>query len=132
MSGRALGLDLGSVRIGVAVTDPGRVIASPHDVVTRGNEHAVEGADQQAQFCGELVFVSGRQTEHFAGACGLYSPGGGRKACGVRITHLLDLSILGGLAQGINNCLRVGARRNLHLPIDGHGCYGSPCHGRGA
>lgn len=42
--GRALGLDLGSVRIGIATTDPGRVIASPHDVIARGPDHASDHA----------------------------------------------------------------------------------------
>jgi putative Holliday junction resolvase len=41
---RALGLDLGSVRIGVATTDPGRVIASPYDVIARGADHAADHA----------------------------------------------------------------------------------------
>ncbi|HVV37999.1 MAG TPA: Holliday junction resolvase RuvX [Acidimicrobiales bacterium] len=41
---RALGLDLGSVRIGVATSDPGRVIASPYDVIRRGNDHAADHA----------------------------------------------------------------------------------------
>lgn len=41
---RALGLDLGSVRIGVAASDPGRVIASPYTVVKRGKDHGVDHA----------------------------------------------------------------------------------------
>ncbi|MEY2418415.1 MAG: putative pre6S rRNA nuclease [Actinomycetota bacterium] len=41
---RALGLDLGSVRIGVATSDPGRVIASPYGVITRGKDHAADHA----------------------------------------------------------------------------------------
>jgi putative Holliday junction resolvase len=41
---RALGLDLGSVRIGVATSDPGRVIASPYDVISRGKDHATDHA----------------------------------------------------------------------------------------
>ena len=41
---RALGLDLGSVRIGVATSDPGRVIASPYDVITRAKDHATDHA----------------------------------------------------------------------------------------
>ncbi len=39
---RALGLDLGSVRIGVAITDPGRIIASPSEVIARGADHAAD------------------------------------------------------------------------------------------
>ena len=34
-SGRALGVDLGSVRIGLALSDPTRTVASPLDVLTR-------------------------------------------------------------------------------------------------
>ena len=32
---RAVGIDLGSVRVGVAVSDPGGVLASPYEVVPR-------------------------------------------------------------------------------------------------
>ena len=35
MTGRVLGLDVGDRRIGIAVSDAGRVIASPHSVYTR-------------------------------------------------------------------------------------------------
>jgi putative holliday junction resolvase len=41
---RALGLDLGTVRIGVATSDPGRVIASPDAVITRAKDHATDHA----------------------------------------------------------------------------------------
>jgi putative Holliday junction resolvase len=41
---RALALDLGAVRIGVATTDPGRVIASPHSVIHRGADHTADHA----------------------------------------------------------------------------------------
>ena len=36
--GRALGVDLGSRRIGLALSDPARVVASPHDVLTRSGD----------------------------------------------------------------------------------------------
>jgi len=39
---RVLGLDLGSRRIGVAVSDPGQVIATPHGVVERSGDEAVD------------------------------------------------------------------------------------------
>ena len=42
---RVLGLDLGTVRIGVAVSDPMGIIASPHSVIRRGDDH---GADHAA------------------------------------------------------------------------------------
>ena len=37
---RVLALDLGTKRIGVAVSDPGRILASPHSVLARGRTHA--------------------------------------------------------------------------------------------
>lgn len=37
---RVVGIDLGSKRVGVAVSDPGRVLASPHSVIQRGRSHA--------------------------------------------------------------------------------------------
>ena len=36
---RAVGVDLGSARVGVAVSDPGGVLASPHSVIQRGRSH---------------------------------------------------------------------------------------------
>lgn len=38
--GRVLGLDLGTVRIGVAVTDPTRTLASPIEVVRRSGDRS--------------------------------------------------------------------------------------------
>ncbi|HEY3673155.1 MAG TPA: Holliday junction resolvase RuvX [Acidimicrobiia bacterium] len=38
--GRVLGVDLGERRIGLAVTDPSRVLASPHDTLQRAAERA--------------------------------------------------------------------------------------------
>jgi putative Holliday junction resolvase len=43
-AGRALGVDLGSRRIGVAVSDPGGVLASPLRVLTRAADHAADHA----------------------------------------------------------------------------------------
>jgi len=40
LPGRALGVDLGSVRIGLALSDPTRTVASPHAVLQRAREHA--------------------------------------------------------------------------------------------
>ena len=39
---RVLGLDLGSRRIGVAVSDPSGVLAFPREVLPRGRDHAVD------------------------------------------------------------------------------------------
>ena len=69
---RALGVDLGSVRIGVAISDPGRVIASPHDVIRRGKDHAadhvaiaraVEEADADVVVVGLPRSMSGRDSD---------------------------------------------------------------------
>jgi putative Holliday junction resolvase len=40
--GRALGVDLGSVRIGLALSDPSRTVASPHEVLRRARDHAAD------------------------------------------------------------------------------------------
>lgn len=37
---RVLGIDLGSRRIGIAMSDPGQTLASPHTVVYRGKRRA--------------------------------------------------------------------------------------------
>jgi putative Holliday junction resolvase len=39
---RALGIDLGSRRIGVAVSDPTGLLASPHEVVQRSGDRAAD------------------------------------------------------------------------------------------
>jgi putative Holliday junction resolvase len=36
---RAVGVDLGARRIGVAVSDPSGILASPHSVIERGRSH---------------------------------------------------------------------------------------------
>jgi putative Holliday junction resolvase len=43
-TGRVLGVDLGSKRIGLALSDPTRTIASPHSVLRRGRDHASDHA----------------------------------------------------------------------------------------
>ncbi len=40
--GRVLGVDLGSKRIGLALSDPSRTIASPHSLVLRSSDRAVD------------------------------------------------------------------------------------------
>jgi len=40
--GRALGIDLGSVRIGLALSDPTRTVASPLSVLRRGPDHSTD------------------------------------------------------------------------------------------
>ena len=40
--GRVLGVDLGSVRIGLALSDPSRTVASPHSVLRRAEDHAAD------------------------------------------------------------------------------------------
>ena len=42
LAGRALGVDLGSVRIGLALSDPTRTVASPLSVLRRSREHAAD------------------------------------------------------------------------------------------
>jgi putative Holliday junction resolvase len=42
VTGRALGLDLGSRRIGVAVSDAGGILASPYGVIERSGDEATD------------------------------------------------------------------------------------------
>jgi putative Holliday junction resolvase len=44
-AGRVLGVDLGTKRIGLALSDPARMVASPHEVLERGRD---QGADHAA------------------------------------------------------------------------------------
>src|SRR5262249_6883863 len=39
-TGRLLGIDCGTVRVGLAISDPDRIIASPYDTLTRGGDVA--------------------------------------------------------------------------------------------
>jgi putative Holliday junction resolvase len=41
---RVLAVDLGSKRIGLALSDPTRTVASPHAVLVRGRDHAADHA----------------------------------------------------------------------------------------
>ena len=41
-SKRAMGVDLGERRIGLALSDPTRTVASPHEVLLRGVDHATD------------------------------------------------------------------------------------------
>ena len=43
-AGRVLGVDLGSKRIGLALSDRSRTIASPHSLIVRGRDHADDHA----------------------------------------------------------------------------------------
>jgi len=40
MSGRVAGIDYGTVRIGIAVSDPDRILSSPYETYARKNEQA--------------------------------------------------------------------------------------------
>jgi putative Holliday junction resolvase len=57
---RVLGLDLGSRRVGVAVSDGGGVLATPYDVVVRSGDRAVDHArvaELVAETGAEMVVV---------------------------------------------------------------------------
>jgi putative holliday junction resolvase len=57
---RAVGVDFGSRRIGVAVSDPGGVLASPHSVLERGRSRAEDHrrlADVVAEVGADVVVV---------------------------------------------------------------------------
>jgi putative holliday junction resolvase len=52
---RALGVDLGTVRIGLALSDPGKVIASPHDTLPAGD---VDAEDWPRQIAAAIARVA--------------------------------------------------------------------------
>jgi putative Holliday junction resolvase len=52
---RALGVDLGTVRIGLALTDPSRSIASPHGTLPAGDADADDWAQQVAAALAEIA-----------------------------------------------------------------------------
>ena len=53
---RALGVDLGTVRVGLALSDPGKTIASPHDTLPAGD---VDAEDWPRQIAAALAQVAG-------------------------------------------------------------------------
>ena len=52
---RALGVDLGTVRIGLALTDPAKLIASPHDTLPAGDASADDWPAQIARALAQVV-----------------------------------------------------------------------------
>ncbi len=60
VEGRILGLDVGSVRTGVAVSDPMQIIASPHGVVPAANrESAIEEIARIVEETEAVAIVAG-------------------------------------------------------------------------
>ena len=58
--GRILGLDIGEVRIGVALSDPMRIIASPHSLIeTRSPQKDAEAIDAVAREVEAVRIVAG-------------------------------------------------------------------------
>ena len=57
---RVLGVDLGSTRVGLAVSDPSTTVASPHSVLRRAGDRSVDHAairEVVAEYDVELVVV---------------------------------------------------------------------------
>jgi putative Holliday junction resolvase len=52
---RALGVDLGTVRVGLALSDPGKIIASPHDTLPAGDVEADDWPQQMADAIAEVA-----------------------------------------------------------------------------
>ena len=55
--GRVMGLDIGDVRIGVALSDPMRMIASPHAVVKEASRDAAVAAIKKIADAQEVVRI---------------------------------------------------------------------------
>jgi putative Holliday junction resolvase len=56
---RALGVDLGTVRIGLALSDPSKLIASPHDTLEAGDVDAEDWPERTAAVLADVA----RQTD---------------------------------------------------------------------
>jgi putative Holliday junction resolvase len=52
---RALGVDLGTVRVGLALSDPGKMIASPHDTLPAGDVEAEDWPQRIADAIAEVA-----------------------------------------------------------------------------
>lgn len=69
MGGRVLGVDVGTVRVGLALSDPGRMVASPFDTVPAGEDLPARlAAVARAEACDTVVVglpraLSGRETD---------------------------------------------------------------------
>lgn len=59
---RALGVDLGTVRIGLALSDPGKMIASPHDTLPAGDVDADDWPEQAAVAIDRVARAEGVDT----------------------------------------------------------------------
>lgn len=58
--GRLIGLDIGDVRIGVAVSDPLGIVATPKDVITRSDDAAdVAAVAEAVREAGAVTLVAG-------------------------------------------------------------------------
>ena len=68
--GRVLGIDPGEVRVGVAVSDEGRLLARPLDTLTGLDDRGVAGKIKKAAFDAGLICypmsgtIDGRQGDH--------------------------------------------------------------------
>ncbi|MEE8602953.1 Holliday junction resolvase RuvX [Euzebya tangerina] len=56
--GRVLGIDPGTVRLGIAITDPDRLVATPHSTIPAGRG-AVAAVVHLMQYCGATAVVVG-------------------------------------------------------------------------
>lgn len=59
---RALGVDLGTVRVGLALSDPTKTIASPHDTLPAGNVDAQDWAQQMATAIAQVARATDADT----------------------------------------------------------------------
>ena len=77
-TGRALGVDLGSKRIGLALSDPSRTVASPHIVLQRDRDHAADHA---------AILATAREAEVTAIVVGLPLSLSGKEGPAARATR---------------------------------------------
>lgn len=117
---RALGVDLGSVRIGVALSDPSRTIASPHDTLAAGDVTADDWPQRIAAEIARLAAtveadtvviglprgMSGRET---AGASSARRVADALRAAGDVDVHLWDERLSSAEAERL--MIAAGRRR---------------------
>ncbi|MBW3603431.1 MAG: Holliday junction resolvase RuvX [Actinobacteria bacterium] len=95
---RALGVDLGTVRIGLALTDPSKLIASPHGTLPAGDTEADDWAQTIAAEIARVAVEVGADT----------------------VVIGLPRALSGNETSGATNARRVAAALRLAGDVDVH------------
>ena len=88
---RALGVDLGTVRIGLALSDPAKMIASPYDTLPAGDADA--DADDWAQQTADVIAAVVRDNDVDTVVIGLPRSLSGRDTAGARVARAVAAAL---------------------------------------